>query len=83
MAPELAAGAQAAKPASDIFGFGIIAYELLTGRAPFGEPPVIAKLHGRAIAMPPTDGVPAAIARCLAIDPALRPTAVELVSALS
>jgi serine/threonine-protein kinase len=82
MAPELAGGAQDAKPSSDIFGFGIIAYELLTGRQPFAEPPVMAVLHGRTLADPRVDDVPLMIARCLALDPAKRPTAAELLNAL-
>ena len=44
MAPELAGGTHDAKPPSDIFSFGIIAYEMLTGSSPFPEPPITARL---------------------------------------
>jgi tRNA A-37 threonylcarbamoyl transferase component Bud32 len=82
MAPELAAGTKDARPSSDIFAFGVIAVEMLTGRSAFAEPPVMARLHGRAIAAPVVDGVPPIIARCLDLDPTLRPTAGELAAAL-
>jgi hypothetical protein len=78
MAPELVAGASAASPASDVFAFGVIAYELMCGRAPFAEPIVFARAEGRAVEMPSLDGVGAPIARALDLDPAKRPSAVEL-----
>jgi len=81
MAPELASGVQHVKPSSDVFAFGMIAYELTTGRPAYTEPPVIARLHGHPI------GEPAAsdplFARCLALDPANRPTAAEIAAALA
>jgi hypothetical protein len=81
MAPELAAGVDDASPASDVFAFGVIAYEMLAGRAPFTEPPVLARLHGRAIVAPVADGVDAIVLRCLELDPGHRPRASELESA--
>lgn len=78
MAPELAAGVQNASPASDVFALGVIAFEMLTGKPPFEEPPVIARLHGRAIGVPACDGLPAVVARCLSNEPGERPTAREL-----
>jgi serine/threonine-protein kinase len=76
MAPELATGVHDAKPSSDIFSFGIIAYEMLTGRQPFVEPPIVARMHGRAIApRGPTDAI---VMRCLSIDPDAPPTARDL-----
>jgi serine/threonine-protein kinase len=81
MAPELAHG-RAADTATDIFAFGIVAYEMLTGRGPFAMPPVIVAMAGHEL--PP----PAAIAcevvlRCMCSDPRARPAAQELVDALS
>jgi hypothetical protein len=81
MAPELAEGVQEGKPASDIFAFGVIAHELVTGRSAFIEPPVIARLHGRPIEKPSINDL--LFARCLDTEPANRPTAAELVTALS
>jgi len=81
MAPELASGTRDAQPASDIFAFGIIAYEMLTAEPPFREPPVVARMHGRAIAIPTGRPVDPIVMRCLALDPEARPTANELVTA--
>jgi serine/threonine-protein kinase len=47
MAPELVAGAREARPAADVFAFGVMAYQMLSGGAPFAEPPLIAKLAGK------------------------------------
>jgi hypothetical protein len=82
MAPELAAGASSASPASDVFAFGVIAYELLLGRAPFAEPVVFARAEGRVVPPLARDGIPDLVARSLELDPAKRPTAVELATAL-
>jgi serine/threonine protein kinase len=82
MAPELAAGANAASPASDVFAFGVIAYELLRGRAPFAEPVVLARAKGRDVKPPVIDDLAAPIACSLDSDPAKRPSAVELATAL-
>ena len=82
MAPELASGTREAKPSSDIFSFGIIAYEMLTGQTPFPEPPLIARLHGRAIVIPSNRPVDPLVMRCLSTDPAKRPTANELANSL-
>jgi serine/threonine-protein kinase len=83
MAPELAAGTKDARPSSDIFAFGVIAVEMLTAKPAFEEPPVMARLHGRAIApSPAVETVPPIIARCLDLDPTKRPHASELATAL-
>jgi serine/threonine-protein kinase len=82
MAPELAAGASAASPASDVFAFGVIAYELVRGRAPFAEAVVFAHAEGRAVKPPAVDGLAAPIARSLELDLAMRPSAGELVAVL-
>ena len=90
MAPELAKGAKLAKPSSDVFGFGVIAYELLTGRRPSENPPMLLRFKpGKTWFMPLRDrnpNVPNAVAvlieRCLEVNPSLRPTAEELVASL-
>jgi hypothetical protein len=82
MAPELASGASAASAASDVFAFGVIAYELVRGRAPFAAPVVFARAEGRVVEPPEVDGIAAAIARSLELDPTKRPSAVELAAAL-
>ncbi|CAN5924956.1 hypothetical protein BH11MYX4_BH11MYX4_12720 [soil metagenome] len=91
MAQELTSGTKNATRASDVFSLGIIAFEVLTGRRPFPEAPVSAKLSGRPLPLPmpfrtacPT--LPAEIAslldRAMAHDPRARPTATELATAL-
>jgi hypothetical protein len=80
MAPELASGVQHVAPSSDVFALGMIAHELLTGRAAFAEPPVVARMNGHAI-VAVTTGDPIVL-RCLDLDPARRPSADELVREL-
>jgi hypothetical protein len=86
MAPELANGVREAAPASDVFAFGVLAYELLSGSSPFKEPPILARLGQRPIEPPRTDGLPeplaALVLRCLDVAPKNRATAAELVSLL-
>jgi hypothetical protein len=84
MAPELVAGAREARAAADVFAFGVMAYQMICGKAPFVEAPLMAKLGGKPLAPAAplrSDGLGAAAAlidRCLALDPAARPTAAEL-----
>ncbi len=80
MAPELARGAEHASPASDVFALGVVAHDLLTGKAPFADAAVL--LAQRGARLPVVDGVPDVIARALDADPARRPTAAELRDAL-
>lgn len=91
MAQELTTGTKNATRASDVFSLGIIAFEVLTGRRPFPEAPVSAKLNGRPLPLPmlfrtacptlPPD-IAALLDRAMAHDPRTRPTATELASAL-
>ena len=84
MAPELLNGARDAQPSADVFSFGIIAYELLTGRHPFGEAPITRFLRGDRT--PPAlevDARAASLLRaCLSFEPSARPSAEEIVGAL-
>jgi serine/threonine-protein kinase len=87
MAPELAHGVQRAGAASDIFSFGVIAFELATGRSPFRGPPLIVVLAGGTVSPPDMSSVDPSlrpiVERCLALEPAQRPTAPELVALLA
>jgi hypothetical protein len=88
IAPELVNGARDATPPSDIWSFGVIAHELLTGALPFLVPPLFAPNHRldalwRGVHAPIAPALRALVEGCLAHDPAARPTAQELARELA
>lgn len=89
MAPEAARGAREVDAPADVFAFGIIGYELLTGRAPFAMPPVLLALAGQRIVAPSaiegdaSPSVRSVVLRCLEVDPKSRPRIPEILAALS
>jgi hypothetical protein len=84
MAPELAGGSRHAGPASDVFAFGVLAYEMTTGRKPYLEPPVLLRIANQPIPLPALQGAVLSniLRRCLDLDPGKRPTAAALRSEL-
>jgi serine/threonine protein kinase len=91
MAPELVKGAKLARPASDMFSLGVVAYELLTGELPSAQPPILLNLRSGqrwytslALRCPELPGpIVDRIERCLDAAPEKRPTAQDLFDALS
>ena len=90
-APELALEA-ALTPAADMFSFGVMAFELLSGEQAFRTPPALSRLEGRSIRPPPSlalhrpdlDATVVELADCcLSTEPAQRPTAAEMARALA
>jgi len=89
LAPELTYGIRGAQPSADIWSFGVMAHELLTGALPFAEPPIFAHLAGRTdVSVAPltapslSDVLRALLDACLCQGPADRPTASALRDAL-
>jgi predicted Ser/Thr protein kinase len=85
MAPEHGRGTAGTGSAGDIWSFGVLACELVTGRAPFDVPPVHLAMLGMPLPAPRIGESPLAplVARCLSIEPPARPTAAEIVEALA
>ena len=91
MAPELAGGAREAAPSSDMFSFGVLAFELLAKDLPYAVPLVLERLRGRSLPEPkllthvtPTlrSDLCAMVDGCLAASPGARPTADAVVASL-
>jgi serine/threonine protein kinase len=88
MAPELVASGKNARPASDVFSFGILAFQLLTSRYPFDVAPSVAvtpsseKRRSVGEEVPLDARVAEVLDRCLAHDPTTRPSARDLADVL-
>ncbi len=88
IAPELADGPKAYGPRSDVYAFGVLAWEVLSGSLPYRVPAVFLAMSSSAIPSPSADDVraPAAIqellVRCIAPRPATRPSVTEILRVL-
>ncbi len=91
LSPEQVRGEKAGERA-DIWGFGVLAWEILAGRGPFDAESVAATMRASLKGGAPNldeerPGIPTSsatlFARCLALDPADRPTALEIVQELA
>jgi len=95
MAPELAYGSKRAQPPADIFSFGVMAFEILTGELPFERPAILSSIVREDVPPPSLQvaqvaqvaqlGAPFAeiLARCLGMAPEQRPTAQEIAALLA
>lgn len=90
MAPELGDGSVHASTKSDMFSFGLVAYEMLSGKRAYERPPVLAVVDRAAIPEPPSLAslLPALDARlaqfidaCFARSPRNRPDAATILAA--
>ncbi len=88
IAPELSKGTHDAPASSDMWSFGVLAYELVTGHHPFEQAPIYAAARRQPWA-PPADAasLPSPfgdlVARCMDPDPARRPSAGSVAEALA
>jgi serine/threonine protein kinase len=92
MAPELSQGADHASPRSDLFSFGMVAYEMLSGKRAYERSVVTALLKGNPTPEPPAPlasiapELPSPIAeiidRCLQLEAKARPDAETVVEVL-
>lgn len=88
MAPELLAGSKNARPSADIFSFGVIAFEILTGQMPFDRPAILARALREEVQAPPLgcrrpdlDPLLAVLLDlCLSLEPERRPSSQEIAS---
>ncbi|WP_405980885.1 serine/threonine-protein kinase [Streptomyces sp. NBC_00158] len=85
MSPEQAEGRELT-PASDVFSLGSVLFLAVTGRNPFAGSSTLMTLYDVVHAEPDLGAVPVglrvAVERCLAKDPAARPTPAELLGLL-
>nr|WP_240939965.1 serine/threonine-protein kinase [Planosporangium flavigriseum] len=90
LAPERLAGGPV-QPATDVYGLGLLLYRMLTGELPWAAETTTQMINAHVYAepgpLPPITGLPEGIAelcaRCLAKDPADRPTSREVTQALA
>ncbi len=84
MSPEQLRGTTPVTPAIDVFALGLTGYVAATGVHPFGDGPGPAVLYRIDREVPDLSACPAeirpVISRCLAKDPAARPTPAEVVA---
>jgi serine/threonine-protein kinase len=87
MPPEAARGGRTAEAPADVFAFGILACELLTGRAPFAVPALFTAMAGDRLPAPVVEGIPEDLRKtlvaCLAEDSSARPSMQQIRNALA
>ncbi|MEM7151557.1 MAG: protein kinase [Myxococcota bacterium] len=90
IAPELTTGRGRTDPRADLFSFGVMAHEVLTGTRPFAQAVSTRLLRGERLGHPKAPRLPPQckamqpiIDQCLSFDPAQRPTAAEAAEALA
>jgi len=90
IAPELARPGTEPDPSADMFSYGVLAAELLTGERPFPEAVAIQLMKGEVVEASPSISAPPELGdvgvllwRCLSFDPRARPTAPQVADALT